>query len=107
VKIQINKDIIEFVAETAAESEQLEALWPRLDGGISQSRQLEPVGLYAPGEYNAAVFQIKRGSVRETSPAVPAPKDGTAYCATCRKTLPVKAGEPIPYCCGRQMKLLD
>ena len=38
---------------------------------------------------------------------IPAPKDGTAYCATCRKTLPVKAGEPIPYCCGRQMKLLD
>ena len=108
MKIQFNKDIVEFVAETQAESDQLDTLWEKISSGITGTRQLDPVGIYAPGQYNAAVFQVRRGGkTAPEAPTVYAKKDSTAYCAACNKTLKVKAGEPVPNCCGRPMKLLD
>lgn len=35
---------------------------------------------------------------------VRAEKDGTVYCKVCHKMLDVKAGEPIPRCCGKVME---
>jgi endogenous inhibitor of DNA gyrase (YacG/DUF329 family) len=38
---------------------------------------------------------------------VRAPYDTDVYCVTCNKTVHVKAGEVIPFCCGRIMEILD
>jgi hypothetical protein len=37
-------------------------------------------------------------------PVVRAEKDCTVYCKICHKMLDVKAGEPIPRCCGKVME---
>ena len=36
-----------------------------------------------------------------------APYDTDVYCVTCNKTQHVKAGEVLPFCCGRLMEILD
>jgi endogenous inhibitor of DNA gyrase (YacG/DUF329 family) len=36
-----------------------------------------------------------------------APYDTDVYCVTCNKTVHVKAGEVVPFCCGRLMEILD
>ena len=40
-------------------------------------------------------------------PSVRAPYDTDVYCQTCNKTVHVKKGEVIPFCCGRLMEILD
>lgn len=39
-------------------------------------------------------------------PEIRAPYDTDVYCVTCRKTVHIKAGEVVPFCCGRRMKIL-
>lgn len=41
------------------------------------------------------------------SAVVRAEKDCKVYCATCHKILEVKAGQPIPRCCGKGMEILE
>ena len=36
-----------------------------------------------------------------------ADKDSTVYCPICHKTLEVKAGQPIPRCCGKVMEIME
>ena len=40
-------------------------------------------------------------------PQIRAPYDTDVYCVTCNKTVQVKAGEVVPFCCGRLMEILD
>ena len=109
MKIRINKDLVEFTPENAAETAELEALWIKMGNCVGQSKQLEPIGVYVPAEKNTAVFHIAGLSEEETStvPSVRAPYDTDVYCVTCNKTVHVKAGEVIPFCCGRLMEILD
>jgi len=109
MKIRINKDLVEFIPEHAAETAELEALWIKMGNCIGQTKRLEPIGVYQPTEKNVAVFHIE-GLSQEEAKAVPqvrAPYDSDVYCVTCNKTIHVKAGEEIPFCCGRLMELLD
>jgi hypothetical protein len=34
-------------------------------------------------------------------------EDCTVYCSICNKTIELKAGEPIPVCCGKTMINID
>lgn len=109
MKIRINKDLVEFIPEHAAETAELEALWIKMGNCIGQTKRLEPIGVYQPTEKNVAVFHIE-GLSQEEAQAVPqvrAPYDSDVYCVTCNKTIHVKAGEEIPFCCGHLMELLD
>ena len=47
------------------------------------------------------------GQEAKEVPVIRAPYDTDVYCVTCNKTQHVKAGEPIPFCCGRLMEILD
>lgn len=38
---------------------------------------------------------------------VHAEKDCDVYCPICHKVVHVKAGDPIPRCCGKVMDVLD
>ena len=109
MKIRINKDLVEFIPENPAETTELEALWIKMGNCIGGTKQLEPIGVYVPSEKNVAVFHIE-GLSKEKVNAVPevrAPYDTDVYCVTCNKTVHVKAGEVVPFCCGRLMELLD
>lgn len=55
------------------------------------------------------MFHIEGLSKEELGaiPAVRAPYDTDVYCQTCNKTVHVKKGEVIPFCCGRLMEILD
>lgn len=36
-----------------------------------------------------------------------APRDCEVYCPVCRKVLSLQAGDPIPRCCGKPMRILN
>jgi len=109
MKIRINKDLVEFTPENAAETAELEALWIKMGNCIGNTKHLEPIGVYQPKEKNVAVFHIEGLKAEEVGevPTVYAPYDTDVYCVTCNKTVHVKAGEPLPTCCGRLMEILD
>ena len=109
MKIRINKDMVEFIPEHAAEAAELEALWIKMGNSLGPNKSLEPLGVYVPSENKTAVFHIA-GLSEEEKKAVPeirAPYDTDVYCVTCNKTVHVKAGEVVPFCCGRLMEILD
>ena len=109
MKIRIDKDIVEITPEHAAEAAELEALWIKLGNCIGNTKQLPPIGVYVPSENKTAVFHIEGLSEEEKKeiPTIRAPYDTDVYCVTCNKTVHVKAGEVVPFCCGRLMEILD
>ena len=109
MKIRINKDIVEITPEHAAEAAELEALWVKMGNCVGGNKRLEPLGVYVPSENKTATVRID-GLTKEEADKVPeirAPYDTDVYCVTCNKTQHVKAGEPIPFCCGKLMEILD
>ncbi len=109
MKIRIEKDIVEITPEHAAEAAELEALWIKLGNCLGGTKQLQPIGVYVPSEHKTARFHIEGLSEAEKQaiPEIRAPYDTDVYCVTCNKTQHVKAGEVIPFCCGRLMEILD
>ncbi len=109
MKIRLNKDIAEFIPENAAETTELEALWVKMGNCVGGNKALSPIGTYIPSEKNTALFHIDGLTAEEADaiPVVRAPYDTDVYCVVCNKTQHVKAGEPIPFCCGRLMEILD
>ena len=76
---------------------------------VGGNKSLEPVGVYIPSENTTATFHITGLSKEEANavPEVRAPYDTDVYCVTCNKTVHVKAGEVLPFCCGKLMEILD
>ena len=109
MKIRIDKDIVEFTPENASETVELEALWVKMGNCIGETKRLQPIGVFVPSENKVAQFHIEGLSEQEKNqiPEVRAPYDSDVYCVTCNKTVHVKAGEVVPFCCGRLMELLD
>ena len=109
MKIRIDKDIVEFTPENASEQVELEALWVKLGNCVGDTKKLQPIGVYFPAENKTAQFHIEGLSEQEKKevPEVRAPYDSDVYCVTCNKTVHVKAGEVVPFCCGKLMELLD
>ena len=109
MKIRIDKDIVTFTPEHAAEAAELEALWIKLGNCLGGNKQLEPIGTYVPSQQRSATFHIAGLTEQEKKevPEVRAPYDTDVYCVTCNKTVHVKSGEVVPFCCGRLMEILD
>lgn len=109
MKIRINKDVVEFTPENAAESAELEALWIKMGNCVGNTKSLQPIGVYVPNENKTALFHIEGLSEQEAAaiPKIRAPYDTDVYCVTCNKTVHVSAGEVVPFCCGRLMEILD
>ena len=102
MKISLEKNLIEFVPESDAETTALSSLWNVMVDCVKFNRKMVPIGEYVPIKKNMAQFLIE-GEVDVTT-AVYAPEDMTVYCATCNKYFNVKKGEQIPLCCGRVME---
>ena len=109
MKIRVDKDIVTFTTEHAAEAAELEALWIKMGNCIGNTKSLQPIGVYLPSENKTATFHIEGLSEQEKAevPQIRAPYDTDVYCVTCNKTVHAKAGEVIPFCCGRLMEILD
>ena len=109
MRIRINKDIVEFTPEHAAEQAELESLWIKMGNCVGETKRLEPMGVYVPGQNKVAVFHIEGLSEQEANemPVMRAPYDTDVYCSICNRTEHIKAGDPIPFCCGRLMEILD
>lgn len=76
---------------------------------VGDTKRLEPMGTYVAAVDSVAKFHIEGLSEAEKNSVnvVVAPYDTDVYCVTCNKTVHVKAGDPIPYCCGKLMEILD
>lgn len=48
MKIRINKDVVEFTPEHAAEAAELEALWVKMGNCVGGNKALSPIGTYVP-----------------------------------------------------------
>lgn len=109
MKIRIDKDVVTFTPEHAAEAAELEALWIKMGNCVGNTKQLQPIGVYIPTENKSAQFHIEGMSKQEAEaiPEIRAPYDTDVYCVTCNKTQHIKAGEVVPFCCGRLMEILD
>lgn len=109
MKIRIDKDVVTFTPEHAAEAAELEALWIKMGNCVGNTKSLQPIGIYAPSENKMAQFHIEGLNEQEKTaiPEIRAPYDTDVYCVTCNKTVHVKAGEMIPFCCGKLMEILD
>ena len=109
MKIRIDKDVVTFTPENGAETAELEALWIKMGNCVGQTKSLQPIGVYVPAENKTAAFHIEGLSEQEKNavPEVRAPYDTDVYCVTCNKTIHVKAGEVVPFCCGKLMEILD
>ena len=109
MKIRLDRDIAEFIPENPAEATELEALWIKMGNCVGETKRQEPMGVYVKSEQKSAKFHIE-GLTEEEAKAIPqvlAPYDTDVYCIICNRTEHVKAGEPIPFCCGRLMEILD
>ena len=109
MKIKLDKAIVELIPETPVETAELEALWIRMGNCVGDNKSLQPIGTFIPSENMSATFHIAGLSQQEAKevPAIRAPYDTDVYCVTCNKTVHVKAGEVVPFCCGRLMEILD
>ncbi len=109
MKIRIDKDIVEIIPEHASEAAELEALWIKMGNCTGGTKRLGAHGDLYEGGGQSAKFHIEGLTAEEVKaqPTVLAPYDTDVYCYICNRTEHIKAGQPIPVCCGRLMEILD
>ncbi|MBU1344656.1 MAG: hypothetical protein KKE44_11930 [Proteobacteria bacterium] len=111
MKIEMNKNLVEFTPESADEKNKLEALWKTIVDCVRFNKKLVPIGRYIPAEDKFARFAIEGYDTQknsgETYPEVYADNDCRCYCQTCNKYVELKKGDRIPPCCGKLMEVLD
>ncbi len=108
MKINVDKNIIEFHPESKEETESLVQMWRLLVDCMGTNKKITPIGEYIPEKKNTASFFVEGEPGGVTNPSADvAPADGTYYCSTCNKYINLKKGDTIPLCCGRPMELME
>ena len=111
MKIDIQKNVVEFTPETSDEKTKLEALWRTIVDCVRFNKKLVPIGNYIPAQDEFARFAIEGADstqdTGETYPEAYADRDCRCYCQTCNKYVELKKGDRIPPCCGKLMEVLD
>lgn len=111
MKINIDKNLVEFTPETADERIKLEALWKTVVDCVRFNKKLVPVGQYVPAKDSFARFAIEgldaSSGSKDAYPEVYADADCRCYCQTCNKYVELKKGDRVPPCCGKLMEILD
>jgi hypothetical protein len=109
MKINLEKNLVEFNPESAEEKAKMETIWRLLVDCVGSSRKLVPVGEYVPGKNSkGATFYIEglADAGREYT-EIHVEEDCVCYCSTCNKQVSLKKGDPIPLCCGKLMEIID
>jgi hypothetical protein len=109
MKINIEKNLVEFTPENTDETKKIETLWRVLVDCARFNKKLVPVGEYIPQKNDFARFVVEGApdSGSDAYPEVYADKECRAYCQTCNKYVELKKGDQIPPCCGKLMEILD
>ena len=109
MRINIEKNLVEFTPENPDEKAKLEALWRIMVDCVRFNKKLVPVGEYIPQKNDLARFAIEGMKDQPTGdyPEVFVEVDCRCYCQTCNKFVELKKGERIPPCCGKLMEVLD
>ncbi len=109
MKIDLDKNLVEFTPENADEEAKLEALWKIMVDCVRFNKKMVPVGEYVPAKSALARFVIEgmdKEEAREYAD-VRAKTDCKAYCHTCNKYVDLKKGDRVPPCCSKIMEILD
>lgn len=109
MKINIDKNLVEFTPENADEKAKLEALWRLMVDCARFNKKMVPIGEYIPSKNEFARFAIEGLDPHKGDgfPDVRVDKDCRAYCQTCNKYVELKKGDRVPPCCGKLMEILD
>jgi len=109
MRIDIEKNLVEFTPERADETAKLQTLWRVLVDCARFNKKMVPVGEYIPKENSCARFAIEGMETKGVTdyPEVFVDKDCRCYCQTCNKYVMLKKGDRIPPCCGKLMEIMD
>lgn len=109
MKINIEKNLVEFTPENSDEKAKLESLWKIVVDCVRFNKKLVPVGEYTASKNDFARFMIEGidSGAAEEFPDVRTDKDARAYCQQCNKYVELKKGDRVPPCCGKIMEILD
>lgn len=108
MKIVMDKNVVDFFPENAAETASMEILWRKIIDCVGDSKSLAPIGEYISTKKNQLSFVIEGGSPAKTVfSEQTATEDATYTCAICNKYMNVKTGDSMPLCCGKLMDCID
>lgn len=109
MRINIEKELVEFTPENSEETAKLEALWKTIIDCARFNKKLVPIGEYIPPQKNIARFAIEGEKDAGTPeyPEVYVDHDCRCYCQVCNKYVELKKGDRIPPCCGKLMEIMD
>jgi hypothetical protein len=106
MKISVDKNVVEISPESEQETAALDVLWKIIIDCYGNNKKLVPMGQFIPEVDSLARFNIEGGPTTYSDTKT-APEDNTYYCDICNKYMKVKAGDPIPLCCGKDMECID
>ncbi len=107
MKIQIDKNVVEFLPETEQETASMETLWRVVVDCARENKRMTAIGEYIPLKQNLARFVIEGVSGETTYTEDKAVEECTVICTTCNKYMRLKGGDAVPVCCGRPMEAAD
>jgi len=109
MKINIEKNLVEFTPENSDETIKLQSLWRMMVDCARFNRKLVPIGEYIPQQSEFARFVIEgeKGTGDDEYPEVYVDEDCQCICYTCNKYVMLKQGDRIPPCCGKLMEAID
>jgi hypothetical protein len=107
MKIQIDKNVVEFLPENEQETASLETLWRVVVDCVADNKRLTAIGEYIPSKQNLARFHIEGMSGTTVYTEDKAVEECTVICTTCNKYMALKGGDAVPVCCGKPMDVAD
>lgn len=107
MKIQIDKNVVEFVPENEQETASMETLWRVVVDCAADNKRMTAIGEYIPSKQNLARFVIEGVSASTVYTEDTAVEECTVICTTCNKYMQLKGGDAVPVCCGRPMEVAD
>ncbi len=107
MKIQIDKNVVEFLPENEQETASMETLWRVVVDCAADNKRMTAIGEYIPSKQNLARFHIEGVAATTQYTDDAAHDECTVICTTCNKYMQLKEGDAVPVCCGRPMEVTD
>ncbi len=107
MKINMDKNVVEFLPENDQETTSLESLWRMVISCAADNKRLNPIGEYVPMKENLARFVIEEVAGTTTYTADNAAEECTVICSICRKYMNLNEGDLMPLCCGIPMDMAE
>lgn len=109
MKINIDKNLIEFCPEHPEEKAKIEEIWRMMVDCAGYNKKMVPVGEYVPNKNDKGATFFIEGLQKEeqTYTEIHVDDDCRCYCGICNNFVDLKKGDPIPLCCGKRMEIIE